>query len=152
MQYEQNPESTLWKAILQDGTLVEPGTAGSLKWDYTQDPGTASAGIPYCLNTRLTFQQTVDSPYGQMSFASLAAADGIIVPDRLKALALMPDGTGVSYGGDYAYMRNLGERLVFRGGSWYNGGHAGVFCADGNNPRSAYHTSIGFRPAFIPGI
>ena len=152
MQYEQNPESTLWKAILQDGTLVEPGTAGSLKWDYTQDPGTASAGIPFGLNTKLTYQQTVDSPYGAMSFASLKAADGILVPDRLKALALMPDDSGVSYGGDYAYMRNLGERLVYRGGYWLNGGYAGVFYALGYHPRSICSTSIGFRPAFIPGI
>ena len=131
---------------------MEPGTAGSLKWDYTQDPGTASAGIPFGLNTRLTYQQTVDAPYGAMSFASLAAADGVIVPDRLKALALMPDGTGVSYGGDYAYMRNNGERLVFRGGYWSSGGYAGVFFAFGNYPRSYFITHIGFRPAFIPGI
>ena len=152
MQYEQNASSTLWKAILQDGTLVEPGTAGSLKWDYTRDPGEVSAEIPYCLNTKLTYQQTVDSPYGSISFASLTAADGVIVPDRLKALALMPDGSGVSYGGDRAYMRNLGERLVDRGGFWAIGGNAGVFCAYGYYPRSYYYTSIGFRPAFIPGI
>ena len=87
-----------------------------------------------------------------MGFASLTAADGVIVPDRLKALALMPDGTGVSYGGDYAYMRNIGERLVCRGGTWNRGGNAGVFCAYGLIPRSDYDTSIGFRPAFIPGI
>ena len=42
IQYAQSAGSTLWKAILQDGTLVEPGTDGSLKWDYTEDPGTAS--------------------------------------------------------------------------------------------------------------
>lgn len=152
MQYEQNPESTLWKAILQDGTLVEPGTAGSLKWDYTKDPGTGSATTPFCLNTKLNFQQTVDSPYGAISFASLTAAEGVLVPDRLKALALMPDGTGVSYGGDYAYMRNIGERLVSRGGLWSYGGPAGVFDADGLIPRSYYNTTVGFRPAFIPGI
>ena len=86
-----------------------------------------------------------------MSFASLKAADGIIVPDRLKALALMPDDSGVSYGGDYAYMRNLGERLVCRGGYWSNGGSAGVFYANGI-PRSYCNTNIGFRPAFIPGF
>lgn len=152
MQYEQNPESTLWKAILQDGTLVEPGTAGSLKWDYTKDPGTGSATTPFCLNTKLNFQQTVDSPYGAISFASLTAAEGVLVPDRLKALALMPDGTGVSYGGDYAYMRNIGERLVSRGGLWNGGGAAGVFSALGPYPRSNYFADFGFRPAFIPGI
>lgn len=152
MQYAQNPESTLWKAILQDGTLVEPGTDGSLKWDYTKDPGTTSATSPFRLNTKLEFPQTTDAAYGAISFASLTAADGVLVPDRLKALALMPDGTGVSYGGDYAYMRNIGERLVFRGGHWDYGGNAGVFYASGNLPRSYCDTGVGFRPAFIPGI
>lgn len=152
MQYEQNKDSTLWKAILQDGTLVEPGTAGSLKWDYTKDPGTASAGIPYCLNTKLAFQQTVDSPYGHVSFASLTAADGVLVPDRLKALALMPDGSGVSYGSDYVYMNNLGECLVYRGGYSALGDGAGVFSANGYGPRLSFRTALGFRPAFIPEI
>lgn len=151
MQYEQNKDSTLWKAILQDGTLVEPGTNGTLKWDYTADPG-ASGAKPFRLNTTLQFPQAVDAPYGQMSFANLTAADGVVVPDRLKALALMPDGTGVSYGGDYAYMKNIGERLVFRGGYWLNGSGAGVFGASGNYPRSNCNAHIGFRPAFIPGI
>ena len=153
MQYAQNPESTLWKAILQDGTLVEPGTDGTLKWDYID--GTPAAGTSqyqYRLNTKIVNVVDNDTAYGGISFESLAAADGILVPDRLKALALMPDGTGVSYGGDYAYMRNRGERLVFRGGSWNNGGPAGVFFAYGNFPRSNYNTLFGFRPAFIPGI
>lgn len=153
MQYEQNPESTLWKAILQDGTLVEPGTAGSLKWDYIDGtPAAGTAQYQYRLNTKIVNAVDNDSAYGGISFESLKAADGIIVPDRLKALALMPDGTGVSYGGDYAYMRNRGERLVYRGGNWHYGGYAGVFCASGSYPRSNSGTYFGFRPAFIPGI
>ena len=151
MQYEQNPESTLWKAILQDGTLVDPGTDGTLKWDYTKDPGTTDASSPFCLNTILTNQQTVATPYGAVSFANLTAASGVTIPDRLKALALMPDGNG-AYGGDYVYMRNMGERLVYRGGYWIHGGNAGVFYARGYGPRSNYNAAIGFRPAFIPGI
>ena len=152
MQYEQNPESTLWKAILQDGTLVEPGTDGTLKWDYTQDPGTSSAATPFCLNTKLTYQQTVNAPFGQMIFDNLTAADGIIVPDRLKALALIPDGYGVSYGGSYAYMRNVGEFIVYRGSNWYGSSNAGMFYENGGNPRSYSGAAVGFRPAFIPGI
>ena len=152
MQYEQNATSTFWKAILQDGTLVAPGTDGTLKWDYTVDPGEVNAGKPFCLNISLTHQQTATDPYGAVSFGSLTAATGIIVPDRLKALALMPAGASSSYGGDYVYMRNLGERLVSRGGNWFNGRSAGVFCAYGNAPRSHYLAGIGFRPAFIPGI
>lgn len=36
---------------------------------------------------------------------------------------------------------------MYRGGNWNNGGNAGVFYANGNNPRSNYNTNIGFRPA-----
>ena len=151
MQYAQNKDSTLWKAILQDGTLVSPGTEGTLKWDYTSNPGTYGIGSPFCLNTMLTYKQTVEDPYGVTSFASLKAVDGIIVPDRLRALALMPDGNG-DYGGDSTYMKNIGERIVCRGGGWGDGGSAGVFFAHGGYSRSIYATSIGFRPAFIPGI
>lgn len=153
MQYNQNKDSTLWKAILQDGTLVEPGTAGSLKWDYVDGtPADGKSSYGFRLNTILANAVDNDDAYGAISFASLKAADGIIIPDRLKALALMPDDSGVSYGGDNAYMRNRGERLVYRGGPWSSGGNAGVFCASGGDPRSDYGTYIGFRPAFIPGI
>ena len=38
---------------------------------------------------------------------------------------------------------------MYRGGNWNNGGNAGVFYANGNNPRSNYNTNIGFRPAFV---
>ena len=151
LQYEQNKDSTRWKAILQDGTLVEPGEAGTLKWDYVADPGTANDGKAFHLNTKLAYQQTLTASYGQMSLDNLTAANGIIVPDRLKALALMPDGTGISYGGNYVYMKNLGECLVHRGGCWYSGS-AGVFFASASVLRTSCGTIVGFRPAFIPGI
>lgn len=154
MQYAQNTESTLWKAILQDGTLVDPGTAGTLKWDYTQDPSTATATIPtmaFCLSTTLAYKQESETAYGAINFASLQAASGLVVPDRLKALALMPDGNS-NYGGDHVYMRNRGERLSIRGGGWYSGNSSGVFCSDTSNSRMNANTIVGFRPAFIPGI
>ena len=153
IQYEQNSNSTRWRAILQDGSLVDPGTDGTLKWDYTKDPGTVSAGIPFCLNTVLNYPQTVDAPYGQIGLAKLAAAAGVFVPERLKALALMPDGTaGAFYGSDYVYTRNIGERLAFRGGSFGYGGDAGVFSVDCSSKRGLGNQTVGFRPAFIPGI
>ncbi len=43
-------------------------------------------------------------------------------------------------------------RLVYRGGNWNNGGNAGVFYANGNNPRSNYNTNIGFRPALASTV
>ena len=152
MQYSQAADSTLWRAILQDGKLVDPGTAGSLKWDYTKDPGTTSTNCPYCLNTTLTYQQTSDTPYGSMSFDKLSAANGILIPDILKALALMPDGTDLGYGGDNVYIRNLGELIMFRGGSYSYGNDTGVFRTNTNFKRTDSYADIGFRCAFIPGI
>jgi hypothetical protein len=143
----QAADSTKWKAILQDGSLVDPGTANTLKWDYTAAP---AAGAAFRLNTTVAYPQADDTPYGANSFAALTTASGVTVPEILKALALFPADTG-DHGGDYIYMRNNGERLACRGGIWYYGSFAGVFSL-GGNPRSSVDPRIGFRSAFIPGI
>ena len=146
---DQSTDSTSWKAILQDGTLVEPGTDGSLKWDY--DAGLSQLGkdSPFHLNTVLTNQQVDEAPNGGMIFDGLDAATGVAVPNRLGALALMPTD-----GGPYSAlvtMRNIGERIVCRGGCW-RGVYDGVFSTNGTNQRSYYGADVGFRPAFIPEI
>ncbi|SDX42455.1 hypothetical protein [Eubacterium barkeri] len=143
-----SPTSAEWKAILPDGSLVTPGTAGTLKFDYLADPGTASASKTFQLVSTLAYQQTVEAPYGSMSFASLAAASGVTVPEILKALAIMP-AQNSGYGDDYVYVRNIGERVPFRGGHWNYASNAGVFNADGYYPRSNSSSSVGARPAFI---
>lgn len=146
-QYDQGASSGAWRAILQDGSLVNPGTANTLKWDYTADPG-ESGGKVFRLNTTLQFKQAVEGPNGDMTFQSLTAASGVTAPELLKALALFPADTG-SHGDDRIYMRNLGERLSCAGGNWRGGSNAGVFSLDGGNPRSNSITSIGFRAAFV---
>lgn len=147
-QVDQSASSTLWKAIAPNGTLVHPGTANTLKWDYTADPGTANAGKPFQLTTTIRFKQTANAPYGSQTLQSLTAISGVTAPEILKALAIFP-ADAEDYGGDYIYMRNVGERLASRGGSWYYGGNAGVFALDGDDPRSNVSTSIGFRSAFV---
>ena len=146
----QVADSTKWKAIMPDGSLVDPGTPGTLKWDYTADPGT-SGEKPFRLNTTLEYQQTVEGVYGSVTFQSLTAADGVDVPEILKALALFPADSG-DHGSDRITMRNIGERLAYRGGGWLSGSLAGVFCVSGHLSRSGAATDLGFRSAFIPGI
>lgn len=150
MQWEQNAESTLWKAILPDGSLVDPGTQGTLKWDYTADPGETNAAKAFRLNTTIEFRQSVEAPYGGQTLQTLTAAAGVEIPERLIALGLMPETGKTNYGGDYLYMRNIGERLAFRGGSWHSASFAGVFACHGYYSRSHSGASLGFRPAFIP--
>jgi hypothetical protein len=159
MQYSQAADSTLWKAILQDGTLVPPGTVDTLKWDFFSIPDSTNNDAPFRLNTKLEFQQTSTVSNGMIEFRTLTAASGVIVPERLKALALMPrvpygtEAYSSNYGNDYVYMKNLDERFVYRGGK-YSGreNDTGMFVASGRNPRSFNDAGIGFRCAFIPGI
>ncbi|MEG1185833.1 MAG: hypothetical protein RSD63_09400 [Eubacterium sp.] len=148
IQANMSPTSDEWKAILQDGSLVAPGTPNTLKWDYTADPGIVSASKAFCLNKILAFKQTVEAPYGGISFAGLTAATGVTVPELLKALALFP-ADAESHGSDSVYMRNMGERVPFRGGDWYYTSLAGVFYAGGDGPRSNSGDGVGARPAFI---
>lgn len=149
----QNPESTFWKAIMPDGTLVAPGTAGTLKWDFLNPvPEGGTSSYPFRLNTAIVNPADNESAHGAQTFQSLTAAAGVNIPEILKVLSLFPNEPGADYGGDYFYMRNKGERLAFRGGYWYPASRAGVFSLNGYSPRSGVLTNIGFRSAFIPGI
>lgn len=130
--------STAWKAILQDGSLVAPGTADTLKWDAT---GVNGAGKGK-LNTIITSRST-GSEYTSNLFKDLEAA--VTVPELLKQLAIYPVDANIPYGG--FYMRNIGERLPSRGGSWDFGSSAGVFAVYGHFGRTSSVFIIGFRSA-----
>lgn len=135
---DMSENSTEWKAIKPDGTLVAPGTAGTLKYDIV--------GNKVTLCTTITSQ--VDSSRGG-TFESMALASSVTAPQILKELALFPaDASG--YEGDYFYLNNgagLG-RFPCRGGYWYYGAYAGVFCTYLSSPRSYSSANIGFRSAF----
>lgn len=149
-QVDQGLNSTLWKAILENGSLADPGAADTLKWDFLSMPSGAS-GFQFRLVKNIVNRPDSDDPYGEIVFSSLTAVEGLTVPEILKALALMPADSG-DHGSDRIYMRNRGERLGRRGGHWPSASCAGVFYLDGNHARSASAYSIGFRSAFIPGI
>jgi len=147
----QAADSAQWKAIMPDGTLVAPGTAGTLKWDYSAAAPVGATTGAFRLNTAIENPAADENPYGANSLSALTAKDGVTVPEILKALALFPADNG-DHGGDYIYMKNKGERLAFRGGYWNSGAGAGVFHLYGGNARSSVGAGIGFRSAYIPGI
>jgi formylglycine-generating enzyme required for sulfatase activity len=139
---DQSATSSEWKAILQDGSLVTPGTADTLKYDAT---GVNGGGSPI-LNTTVTSQST-GTECSVTYFESLSAETGVSVPALMIALGLYPVGTGL--GGDRIVVRNVGERLLFRGGSCYDGAYAGVFHPFLSYGRSDRGSNIGCRPAFV---
>ncbi len=139
---DQSAVSTEWKAMLQDGTLVDPGTADTLKYNATNADGSGSIEI----NTAVV-NQSDGSTYASNTFKTTATAAGVTVPNLAKLLAIAPiDG---DHGGDNHYMRNVGERLPFRGGYWYGTSSAGVFCLILDYERAHSNHSLGFRAAFV---
>ena len=145
---DMGASSTLWKAINKDGQLVAPGSANTLKLDYTAAPGTSGVKGVCKLVTTLTYQQTVEEVYSQGEFENMTADSSITVPEVMKALCLYPSGDKENCG-DYIYMKNIGERLPFRGGSFANTSSAGVFALYCYSPRTASSYSVGFRSAFV---
>ena len=140
--------STAWKAILEDGSLVEPGTADTLKWDYVALP-TGGGSAVFKLNKEIANQQAEEGDgYGSVLFSALTAESGVTVPELLQALALFPADSG-DHGNDSIFMRNIGERLGCVGGSWYNGSSAGMFCLHCFDPRSGAGVNLGFRSAYV---
>ena len=132
--------SKAWKAILQDGSLVAPGTNGTLKFDYTGNPANATSG--FHITTTVEHKQTDDGAgYGAKDFGTLTAKSGVTIPDILKALALFPNTDKTGRG--FIYFRNNGERLLIRGGAYGDGGYAGEANGNFTLPRSISYVSVG---------
>lgn len=129
--------STLWKAIAADGTLVEPGTAGTLKYNYVSGHIQLTSG-----------DITPEDTWRGDTYQNMTLDSALTVPEIAKALLIYPDEPGGDYGGDGHYMNNSGERLPLCGGYWYNTSGAGVFFVYLRNPRSGSYTYIGFRSAY----
>lgn len=129
---DQSANSAAWKAILPDGSLVAPGTAGTLKFDYS---GTPAAGTGnFYISTTIEHQQENDNAYGYCDFASMKVKSGVNIPDVLKALAIYPMATSATGHGGF-WFRNNGERLLNRGGNYGYGGYAGEALGDLLDPR-----------------
>jgi hypothetical protein len=142
---DQSLASALWKAILQDGSLVAPGTADTYKWDYVS-AAPASGSAAFLLNISKENPPADATPYGVNTFSTLAAKAGVTVHDILRVLGIMPPLANSPLGTQY--MRNVGERLGFAGGYWYGTSNAGLGYRSAGYERPTSFTNIGFRPAF----
>lgn len=132
--------STDWKAIMSDGSIVEPGTPGTLKYDGE----TVSSGIR--INTEIEFPTSGSTSFSK-AFGSVAAKSGVNIPQIMRGLGLAPISEHTYQG--TMYMRNHeAERMPYRGGDWANGGYAGLGALHLSSPRSSSIGSIGFRSAF----
>ena len=135
---DQSVSSTLWKAIKNDGSIVAPGTAATLKYDFVSSKIQLTTGIT----------SAVDQGRG-CEYKDMTLASGLTAPELAKVLLIYPDTPAGDYAGDYHWMNNSGERLPLCGGGWLHGADAGVFVVGLYAPRSASSSDIGFRSAYV---
>ena len=125
--------STFGKAIKPDGSLVEPGTAGTLKYtkNFKIATDTGAAGATYSPN-----------------FGNIAAGTGVTtIPEILMETFLAPV-TGVTDTGGF-WINNEGERLPFVGGCYSSTSNAGPSALGLSNERSYVWTDLGFFSAYM---
>ena len=136
--------SAAWKAILPnstDGTytLVAPGTAGTLHWNW--------------LNGKITLDTTWDtSVTGQKStaFKDLAVNTANVphVPYIMYELGLFPISGDTTQGTVYIDF-NAGERFPRRGGYYNGSSSAGLGFVGASSARSGTGTNFGVRSGFF---
>lgn len=133
--------SSLWKAITADGSLVEPGTENTIKVDWRGNKWTF-----------VTDELTGQSDTGHGTQFNAMATTLSTVPQILYGIGVYPFEPNGDYGGDDFYAINNGERLPLRGGCWYNASGAGVFELNLLSTRSNSSSSVGRRSAFVGSL
>ena len=139
---DQSDATGVWKAILQDGSLVAPGTDLTLKYDAT---------TPITIGTGITVRTAT---YKSNAFGTVAVASGVTIPTIAKLLGIAPAGSEVELGEDAIYIRNdlegaNSETVARRGGTWFNGKSLGVFTLNLGSHRSSTASHFGARSAFL---
>ena len=86
--------------------------------------------------------------FGWMRFFDLKAAEGVQVPDILRQLAIMPPADESCKDGAILFLRNYGERVCARGGSWFNMPNCGIWDLYLRETRAFIYPDIGFRSAW----
>jgi len=133
---DMSADSTEWKAIKPDGTLVDPGTAGTLHYDWQ------SSNIVINTATNSTFNQN-------KPFNSIAAQSGVNIPQILKLHGIVKDTNDIyAATGHQHYINTDGERLPFRGSNFGDASSGGVGALSLYYARSGSYNSVGFRSAY----
>lgn len=126
--------STFWKAILPNGSLVAPGTSGTLKYTKAMKIGTSTGEV---------------GTNSMSNFGNVVAETGVTIPELLYALNLAPvPADKDKYKGGF-WINNDGERLPFVGASWSYTSSAGSSALSLGGPRSYVCTDLGFFSAFM---
>ena len=158
MNVDESPGSLCWRAVLEDGSFVLPGTPGTLKYDGgapgTDSPEDVLVKGGFRLNTVVEYfnytgreEDISHRAYGVSRFTEIPAAEGVAVPPVLQQLGAMPAKNGYKDKSIF-FLRNYGERIAARGGSWFDGPFGGIWELYLRETRAFIYPDIGFRAAW----
>lgn len=148
--------SSCWKAVAADGRLVEPGSPDTYKYDGVQTgvdtkkvvmvPGGVklSAKLERC---QYTGRRTPGDDYGYTfgMFGDTPSDTGVHI--LLKELGLYPLEDTRSSG--IFFIKNYGERILARGGSWWDNSPGWLWDLYFRETRDFIFPDIGFRAAYV---
>lgn len=153
---DEGIKSTLWKAIDINGSLVEPNSPDTYKYDGV-NPGVDTEKVVMVRggsrlstkieNIQFTGNMTPESDFGytfNMFYDTLASVPPHIL---LKQLGLFPVDNPASSG--IFFIKNYGERVLARGGSWWDNSPGWLWDFYVRETRDFLFPDIGFRAAYI---
>ena len=145
----------------QDGLLLQDGrfkisaynTQAEVDWAFADafldasTPTGGSAILSNAVNNRLGAigDNANAGNSANVEWRAMTKSGSYVSNQAMKRLLLEPAGA-LPQG--RIYMRNFGERLPCRGGSWYSGADAGLAALALHVSRVYSDTGVGFRPAF----
>lgn len=145
----------------QDGLLLQDGrfkisaynTQAEVDWAFADafldasTPTGGSAILSNAVNNRLGAigDNANAGNSANVEWRAMTKSGSYVSNQAMKRLLLEPAGA-LPQG--RLYMRNFGERLPYRGGSWYDGAGAGLAALLLGVSRAGADTGSGFRPAF----
>ena len=132
-----SPQSPLWCALDEAGTLVAPGTPGTLKYDAP--------------NGSIRLTRTIQHHgTGNCAFADIQIEPGLTPPSIAFLLGLCPQEDRTGYGLGWRWISTKGESLPLCGGAYRADDHAGVFFVGATYPRTKDYALTGLRTIYIP--
>jgi hypothetical protein len=154
---DESPSGPLWRAINTSGALVAPGSADTYKYDGITpgraDTADVATGGGIRLSTAVKHfhytgnaEDTAHCAYGFQAFSQMTA-DGVSPHIRLIQLGLFP-AKHKSDSETFFFLRNYGERICARGGSWFDGAGGGLWDLYLRETSAFVYPDIGFRAAY----
>lgn len=140
---------------LQDGQIIAStfNTQAEASWaaqaayfDSTLATGGAPRLSDAVVNRLGTIGDNTNGGYSASEKFDVMAKTGTYVSNQLLKRLLVEPSTVLPKG--RVYMRNFGERLPYRGGSWYGGSGAGLAALGCGCSRVVTYGGFGFRLAF----